>query len=144
MKPPLVLIGHRTPSLCAATPDGVTILQDWPHEAVMAAWQRCMYGVAPSVCADACPTAAMEVMSMGRPLVASGIGGLRDIVADQSTGLLVPPGDEGALRQALQRLLTDESLRRQMGEAARARVVTFQAGTVVPKIEELYRRSVAA
>jgi glycosyltransferase involved in cell wall biosynthesis len=144
MKTPLVLIGHPTPTLTASVPPGAIILHNWPHEAVMAAWQRCIFGVVPSVWADPCPTVAMEAMSMGRPLVASQIGGLLDIVADQTTGLLVPPADEESLQQALQRLVSDESLRNQMGERACERVVVFQARTVVPRIEQLYQRSVAA
>ena len=141
---PLVLIGHPTPTLTAPVPPGVVILHDWPHEAVMAAWQRCLIGIAPSVWADPCPTVAMEAMSMGRPLVASGIGGLLDIVADQKTGLLVPPADEESLGRALLKLVGDEALRGEMGKQARRRVELFQAGTVVPQIEQLYQRAVLA
>jgi glycosyltransferase involved in cell wall biosynthesis len=61
-------------------------------------------------------------MAHGRPVVASAVGGLVDLVVDEETGLLVPPGDVGALRDALQRLLDDEELRRRLGAAARKRV----------------------
>ena len=61
-------------------------------------------------------------MAHGRPVVASAVGGLRDIVADGETGMLVRPGDIASLRSALERLLGDAELRRRMGEAARARV----------------------
>ena len=61
-------------------------------------------------------------MAHGRPVVASAVGGLLDLVADGETGILVPPGDVGALRSALQRLLDDPHLRRRMGEAGRERV----------------------
>jgi glycosyltransferase involved in cell wall biosynthesis len=50
------------------------------------------------------------------------VGGLRDLVKHEETGLLVPPGDVGALRAALQRLLADPDLRRRFGEAGRARI----------------------
>jgi glycosyltransferase involved in cell wall biosynthesis len=62
-----------------------------------------------------------EAMAQGRPVVASAVGGLLDLVAHGETGLLVPPGDVKGLRQALGWLLSDGELRRRMGEAGRAR-----------------------
>jgi D-inositol-3-phosphate glycosyltransferase len=47
-----------------------------------------------------------------------------DLVVDGETGILVPPGDVDALREALERLLADEGLRRRLGDAARERVRT--------------------
>jgi glycosyltransferase involved in cell wall biosynthesis len=68
--------------------------------------------------------ACAEAMAHGRPVVASAVGGLLDLVVDGETGLLVPPGDVAALRAALESLLGDEALRRRLGEAARERVRT--------------------
>lgn len=62
-----------------------------------------------------------EAMAHGRPVVAGAVGGLLDLVVDGQTGLLVPPRDVAALREALRRLLDDEPLRRRLGENARAR-----------------------
>ena len=61
-----------------------------------------------------------EAMGWGRPVVAAAVGGLRDALEDEQTGLLVPPGDVSALRTALERLLADERLRRRLGATARA------------------------
>jgi glycosyltransferase involved in cell wall biosynthesis len=76
----------------------------------------------------ACPShregfgvACAEAMAHGRPVVASAVGGLLDLVEDGETGLLVPPGDVDRLRAALQHLLDDAGLRRRLGSAARAR-----------------------
>ena len=63
-----------------------------------------------------------EAMAHGRPVVASAVGGLLDLVADGETGVHVPPGDVPTLRDALVRLLADPALRARMGEAARERV----------------------
>jgi glycosyltransferase involved in cell wall biosynthesis len=63
-------------------------------------------------------------MAYGRPVVASAVGGLRDLVVHEETGLLVPPRDVPALRGALQRLLDDPELRRRLGAAARERIRT--------------------
>ena len=65
--------------------------------------------------------AAAEAMASGRPVVASSVGGLVDLVEDGVTGLLVPPGDVAALRTAVERLLGDEELRARLGAAARER-----------------------
>jgi glycosyltransferase involved in cell wall biosynthesis len=64
---------------------------------------------------------AREAMAHGRPVVATAVGGLVDAVEDGVTGLLVPPRDAAALRAALERLLADGELSRQLGAAARDR-----------------------
>ncbi len=63
-----------------------------------------------------------EAMAHGRPVVAGDVGGLRDLVVHEETGLLVPPRDVAALREALGRLLADRALRRRFGVAARERI----------------------
>jgi glycosyltransferase involved in cell wall biosynthesis len=84
-----------------------------------------LYGRAAVV---ACPSrregfgvVCLEAMAHGRPVVASAVGGLKDLVVDGETGLLVPPRDPAALRAALQRLLGDRDLRRGLGAAGRER-----------------------
>jgi glycosyltransferase involved in cell wall biosynthesis len=64
---------------------------------------------------------AREAMAHGRPVVAVAVGGLLDAVEHERTGLLVPPGDAGALRAAIERLLGDQLLRARLGAAARER-----------------------
>jgi glycosyltransferase involved in cell wall biosynthesis len=73
--------------------------------------------------------AAREAMAWARPVVASDVGGLTDAVEDGVTGLLVPPGDVGALRAALVRLLREPKLRMRLGAAAREKAPTFGAAT---------------
>jgi glycosyltransferase involved in cell wall biosynthesis len=63
-----------------------------------------------------------EAMAHGKPVVASAVGGLRGLVDDERTGLLVPPGDVDALRAAIQRLLDDPELRARLGAAARRKI----------------------
>jgi len=76
----------------------------------------------------ACPSrregfgvACLEAMAHARPVVATDVGGLRDLVVDGKTGLVVPPRDPVALREALERLLADRELRCRLGGAARER-----------------------
>src|SRR5204863_9957028 len=60
-----------------------------------------------------------EAMAHGRPVVAGAVGGLLDLVVHEERGLLVPPRDVQALREALHRLLADEKLRARRGANAR-------------------------
>ncbi len=62
---------------------------------------------------------AREALAHGRPVVATAVGGLPDVVTDGITGLLVPPADPKALRSALVRILGDDELRRRLGVGAR-------------------------
>lgn len=69
---------------------------------------------------EALPTALAEAAAAGVPAVASAVGGVPEVVADGSSGLLVPPGDPAALAAAVTRLLCDDGRRAAMGQAARA------------------------
>lgn len=136
---PLVLIGRLGSDFSAGIPPNVHLLQSWPHGATMSAWSRCTMALVPSIVLDACPTVALEAMAMGRPVVASHIGGLPDIVDNGKTGFLVIPGDVLMLRKAIQHLLNDPATRERMGIMAKKRAVEFQASTVVPRIERVYQ-----
>lgn len=141
--PPLVLIGRW---MLDEPPDhaGVTALGLLPHELVIEAVRRCLFTVVPSLLPEPFGLAALEAAAAGKPVVASDIGGLKDIVADGETGLLVPPGDRAELQAALQRLIADADLRGRMGEAAARRAGSFGSETVVPQFEEAYRIAIEA
>ena len=101
-----------------------------PHDELERLYERAAVVACPShregygvVCAEA--------MAHGRPVVASAVGGLLDLVADGETGVLVSPGDVAALRAALERLLADAALRASFGGAARARARERLAWDVV-------------
>lgn len=77
--------------------------------------------VIPSVWHEACPLSVLEPMVRGRPVVATRVGGIPELVDDQVTGLLVPPADEPALAGALEALLRDPVGANRMGAAGRKR-----------------------
>jgi glycosyltransferase involved in cell wall biosynthesis len=68
-------------------------------------------------------TTLVEAMAMGKAVVVSATAGQRDVVVDGETGVMVPPGDANALRQAILRLVLDRAERRRLGENARRAVV---------------------
>jgi N-acetyl-alpha-D-glucosaminyl L-malate synthase BshA len=87
----------------------------------------------------------LEAMFLGVPSVSTSVGGVPEVVADGSTGLLAPAGDVEALARSLGALLDDADRRRAMGQAARRRAgELFSAESVVPRYEELYARVLAA
>lgn len=73
--------------------------------------------VHPSTYQDAFPNVVREAMTLGRPVIATALGGMVDMIADDETGLLVPP-DAAALASALERLLGSPDLRNRLGRAA--------------------------
>jgi glycosyltransferase involved in cell wall biosynthesis len=74
---------------------------------------------------DMCPLVCVEAMAQGKPVVATGVGGLPELVVPEETGLLVSSDDVGALSAALLRLVDDPVLRRRMGAASRRRFEGF-------------------
>jgi glycogen synthase len=91
-----------------------------PHHELLGLYERAAVVACPSR-REGFGVACAEAMAHGRPVVASGVGGLLDLVVDGETGLLVAPGDVPALRSALERLKGDADLRCRLGAAARER-----------------------
>jgi glycosyltransferase involved in cell wall biosynthesis len=94
--------------------------------------------------AEGLGVAALEAMAAGRPVVASSVGGLADVVLDGETGALVPVGDVAALGAALDALLADAERRARQGRAGAARARgQFGPEGMVDAYEELYREVLA-
>ncbi len=81
----------------------------------------------------------LEAMARRRPVVASAVGGIPEVLTDGLDGLLVPPADAAALAEASIRLACSPELRRQLGEAGRATVeARFSLDAMVRRYEEIY------
>jgi glycosyltransferase involved in cell wall biosynthesis len=93
---------------------------------------------------EAFPLAILESMAAGRPVVATDVGSLRDMVVDGETGLLVPAADEWQLAEAMTALFADPSRAHAMGEAGRARAQQFGVKRMVQQIEDLFESLVAS
>ena len=88
---------------------------------------------------------ALEAMERGRPVIASDVGGLPEIVDDGRTGILVPPGDVEALARAIEELADDPARTAAMGRAGRARALEdFSQERCTERIAALYGPALAA
>ncbi len=81
----------------------------------------------------------LEAMACKTPVVASSVGGIKEVVVDGKTGLLVPPGDSQELARAISNLLQDEKMQQEFGEAGRKRVEEhFSWDSIARQTKEMY------
>ncbi len=121
----------------------VDVRGEVPHEQVPVVLNELDVFVMPSR-AEGFGVAALEAAAMELPVVASRVHGIPDVVADGGTGLLVPPGDVGALAEAIGRLVSDAGLRTAMGRAGRAFVEQrYRWEDNVAQMERLYQHALA-
>jgi glycosyltransferase involved in cell wall biosynthesis len=141
--PPLVLMGTFERDSPQNFPPEVIVLTDVPNAAVMAAWDRAMFGVMPSLLPEPLGSAVVEAVSRGKPVIGTQLGGHVDIV-DRTNGILVPQGDDAALAAAMDELIRDPARREACGQASAERAHTFGASYILPRFEEAYRDVIAA
>ncbi len=142
--PPLVIVGTHEIDTPESFPAGVTVIEAMPHATVMAAWDRALFGVFPSVAPEPFGMVVNEAMSRGRAVIGTSPGGHGEMIVDGQTGLLVPGGDVDALTAAMRRLIDDEPLRERLGAAAAERASLFEPDTWVPRVEQLYDAALRA
>ncbi len=94
---------------------GIISMMDFTAD-IWPVWAACDIAVVPSTEPESFGMVAIEAMSLHKPVIASNHGGLVEIVDNGITGLLVPPGDAGALADALEMLVMDPIRRKEMGE----------------------------
>jgi glycosyltransferase involved in cell wall biosynthesis len=86
------------------------------------------------------PVVAIEALAAGRPVVATRVGGVPDVVTDGEDGYLVDVGDVQAIAAALERLARDPELRRSFGDRGRELVVPrYRVERLVDDVDALYR-----
>jgi glycosyltransferase involved in cell wall biosynthesis len=91
---------------------------------------------------DGIPNVLMEAQSQGLACISTEISAVPELIRDQATGLLVPPDDPQALATAIERLMVDPSLRRDLGGCAQRHVrQAFDAATGITILSEMFRSS---
>ncbi len=96
--------------------------------------------IVPSVYPESFGRTVIEAQAVGIPVVASRVGALPDIIEEGATGLLVEPGNPTALAAAIERLLSDDVLRRHLSQTARVRVEQrFGLEQMIDGYEAVYR-----
>jgi glycosyltransferase involved in cell wall biosynthesis len=116
-----------------------------PHEVVWGHYQNAdlfVLGceVAPDGDRDGIPNVLLESMAMGVPVVATDISGIPELVENEKTGLLVPPGQPDKMAAAMLRLLTESGLRKRVVASGRQRVVEhFDNRRLILDLAEVYR-----
>lgn len=88
--------------------------------------------------AEGLGTAVIDAMSLGVPPVAFAVGGLPEVIVNEVSGLLAPPGDTVAFARAAARLIGDAGLRKKLGGGARERAKTFDASEMTKNTEAVY------
>ena len=98
----------------------------------------CDIAVLPSK-AEGLPNAVLEYLAAGLPAIASNVGGNAEVIQDGVSGLLVPPGDSGALAQALLNVLRDPDLARRLGSGGQEHVrKNFSFERMIEQVDDLY------
>jgi glycosyltransferase involved in cell wall biosynthesis len=99
--------------------------------------------VMPSRAREGLPKALLEAMLGARPVVASAVGGIPELVRHEVDGLLVTPDDAPALAQAIRRLLGNPSLRQTLGTSAQKRVLSdFSVSASISRALEVYHSTI--
>jgi glycosyltransferase involved in cell wall biosynthesis len=129
-------LGHRAASL--GVRDAITFGGARPREELPAIYRSAAVCAVPSRF-EAFPYTALEAMACGRPVVATRVGGVPEVVEEQRSGVLVDPDDVVALTGAIAELLRDGAERDRLGRAARERVLSaFAARKVAAAMVERY------
>jgi rhamnosyl/mannosyltransferase len=139
--------GPEETRLRALAGPAVTFAGRVAHEDLVAWYHACDVFCLPSVTsAEAFGVVLLEAMACGKPLVTTALPtGVAAVNRDGRTGLVVPPGDADALREALRALLGDAARRQAMGEEARAvRAREYDAALMGERYLRLYEEAAAA
>ena len=126
------LFDRQLSSVSSGARERMHLLGGMPRASMRAAYEASDVVLIPTFAHEGTSLAAIEAMGAGRPVVATNVGGLNDLVADRVNGLLVPP-DPGALAAAVAELARDSELRARLGAEGRRRVSSMFA-------EEHWRR----
>jgi glycosyltransferase involved in cell wall biosynthesis len=124
--------------------NNIFVMPDVPFKELPSYYAASTIVIAPTQGDRACGSlASIEAMATGKPVIASKVGGIPEIVIDEETGLLIPPDNSSALVEAILRLVKDDALMNKMGMMGRRRVEKyFDERKSDQRIEEFLREVV--
>jgi glycosyltransferase involved in cell wall biosynthesis len=119
----------------------VSFLGAVPRERVLRLFRAADASVLPSAWENF-PHAVVEALAVGCPVIATAVGGVPEVVRDGENGLLVAPGDPGALGAAIARFFADAELRGKLSAAAPGSVAGYSEQAVFERIEFELERAI--
>lgn len=127
----------------------ILLLGERSRQEVLSLTSRAIAAVVPSIpvsgVEEASSVAALEAMVCGTPVIATRVGGLREIIRDGETGLLVEPGDHRAIARSMERVATDVRLWNALSRSGRDYVMRNHSWHILArKIEAIYARVIAS
>jgi glycogen synthase len=127
----------------AGVRDRVHVLGELPRSEVLAILARCELALVPSRWENFA-NVALEALALGRPTIATEIGGFVEFLTHDVDGWLVPPGDGNALAVEIEQRIADRDARERVGAAARVTAEQFAVDKIAARIVELYEQIVSA
>jgi glycogen synthase len=124
-------------ALAGPVAERVRILEHLPRDEALTVVARAELAVLPSLWENF-SNAALEAMALGRPLIATDVGGFPEFIEDGRTGWLVPPGDVDALAACIAARLANRDDARRVGGRGAASVERFSPDAVAAQLSELY------
>jgi glycosyltransferase involved in cell wall biosynthesis len=118
----------------------VSFLGSVPRERVLRLFRAADAAVLPSAWENF-PHTVVEALAVGCPVIATAVGGVPEVVRDGENGLLVPPGDPSALRDAIARFFAEDELRERLAAAAPGSVEGYSEESVFERIEAALERA---
>jgi glycosyltransferase involved in cell wall biosynthesis len=123
--------------------ENVKLTGEVPREDLIALFQSCDIFVLPSL-AESSPAVTLQAMSCARPVIAKAAGGVPEQINEEYNGFIVPPADDEALAQKIERLLADPDECMRMGQNGRQLAEEyFGWNRVSGKIASIYRLNAA-
>ena len=132
--------GEERARLAARTPTNVRLLGSLDRGGVLELFRAADAALLSSAWENF-PHALVEALAVGTPVVATSVGGIPEIVVDGENGLLVPPGDAGALAAAIRRFFADADLRARLTAAAAPSAGRFAPERTVEQLEAILEKA---
>jgi glycosyltransferase involved in cell wall biosynthesis len=125
----------------ATTIENLSYLGFFGHDEIPRILKQADVLLLPSL-TEGVPASVLEAMASGLPVIASAVGGIPSLIEDKIHGLLLPPGDVEALKQAILKLADDVTLRNNLGNRSRERAISL-SGDYIRLHLQLYKQTIS-